>query len=100
MAARAHRLTVEWLLRYAPELNDIEQVWRDLKTHHLARRTFQNIRDLEQTIGKAVKGRNSERNRNPLAKQRISASCLQQNCVNSYMQQSRVSCIAADRHSL
>jgi transposase len=31
LAARAHWLTVEWLPRYAPELNDIEPVWRDLK---------------------------------------------------------------------
>jgi transposase len=28
MAARAHWLRVEWLPRYAPELNDIETVWR------------------------------------------------------------------------
>jgi transposase len=31
LAARAHWLTVEWLPKYAPELNDIEIVWRDLK---------------------------------------------------------------------
>src|SRR5271157_2024551 len=35
LAARAHWLTVEWLPKYAPELNDIEPVWRDLKAHHL-----------------------------------------------------------------
>ena len=29
LAARAHWLTVEWLPKYAPELNDIEPVWRD-----------------------------------------------------------------------
>ena len=29
-------LTVEWLPKYAPELNDIEHVWRDLKRHFLA----------------------------------------------------------------
>jgi transposase len=73
LAARAHWLTVEWLPRYTPELNDIEQVWRDLKTYHLAHRTFADIQDLEQTIDKAVKDRNSERNRDPLAKQGISA---------------------------
>ena len=28
LAARAHWLTVEWLPKYAPELNDIEVVWR------------------------------------------------------------------------
>jgi transposase len=36
LAARAHWLTVEWLPKYAPELNDIEVVWHDLKAHHLA----------------------------------------------------------------
>src|SRR3954469_8501880 len=29
-------LTLEWLPKYAPELNDIERCWRDLKQHHLA----------------------------------------------------------------
>jgi hypothetical protein len=40
LAARFHWLTVEWLPKYAPELNDIEVVWHDLKAHHLAHRTF------------------------------------------------------------
>ena len=40
LASRAHWLTVEWLPKYAPELNDIEAVWRDLKAHHLAHQTF------------------------------------------------------------
>ena len=31
LATRVHWLTVEWLPKYAPELNDIETVWRDLK---------------------------------------------------------------------
>jgi len=31
LAARAHWLTVEWLPKYAPELNDIEVVWHDPK---------------------------------------------------------------------
>src|SRR5205085_300253 len=35
-----HWLTVEWLPKYAPELNNIEIVWRDLKAHHLAHQTF------------------------------------------------------------
>ena len=30
LAERAHWLTVEWLPKYAPELNDIEGLWRDL----------------------------------------------------------------------
>ena len=28
-------LTIEWLPKYAPELNDIERSWRDLKRHFL-----------------------------------------------------------------
>ena len=36
-------LTVEWLPRYAPELNDIERSWRDLKRHYLAQRTFRDV---------------------------------------------------------
>jgi transposase len=40
MAERAHWLTIEWLPKYAPKLNDIEEVWRDLKRHHLAHQTF------------------------------------------------------------
>jgi len=43
LAARAHWLTVEWLPKYAPELNDIEPVWRDLKAHHLAHQTFADL---------------------------------------------------------
>ena len=45
LAARARWLTVEWLPKYAPELNEIEPVWRDLKAHprlpdlHRCRRT-------------------------------------------------------------
>ncbi len=31
LAARSHWLTVEWLSKYTPELNDIEVVWHDLK---------------------------------------------------------------------
>ena len=48
LAARAHWLTVEWLPKYAPELNDIEAVWRDLKAHHLAHQTFTDVADLDQ----------------------------------------------------
>jgi hypothetical protein len=32
-------LTLEGLPKYAPELNDIERCWRDLKQHQLANRT-------------------------------------------------------------
>jgi hypothetical protein len=40
LAARAHWLTVEWLPKYAPELNDIEVVWHDLKAFNLAHKTL------------------------------------------------------------
>ena len=48
LAERAHWLTVEWLPKYAPELNDIEDLWRDLKRHHLAHQTFTGPEDLDQ----------------------------------------------------
>jgi transposase len=73
LAARAHWLTVEWLPKYAPELNDIEPIRRDLKAHHLAHLTFANTDALNKAIHQAVKARNDERKPLPLAKQRISA---------------------------
>ncbi len=54
-------ITVEWLPRYAPELNDIERTWRDLKRHHLAHKTFKTAGDLECAIRAAVKTLNQER---------------------------------------
>jgi len=72
-AARAHWLSVEWLPKYAPELNDIERVWRDLKAHHLAHMTFTDSDALDRAIHKAVEKMNDERNQVPLADQRISA---------------------------
>lgn len=73
LAARAHWLTVEWLPKYAPDLNDIETVWRDLKAHHLAHQTFKNCEALDQAIHNAVQDRNQQRRRHSLAKKRISA---------------------------
>jgi len=73
LAARAHWLTVEWLPRYAPELNDIEPVWRDLKAHHLAHQTFADTVALDTAIHQAVHDLNRERMSVPLAKLRISA---------------------------
>ncbi|MHA7066460.1 transposase [Azospirillum argentinense] len=73
LAARAHWLTVEWLPKYAPELNDIEEVWRDLKRHHLAHQTFRSADHLERAIHDAVLSLNKERNRDPLDKPRIAA---------------------------
>jgi hypothetical protein len=54
-------LTVEWLPKYAPELNDIERAWRDLKHHHLAHRTFTDAHDLDATIHRSVSDMNRER---------------------------------------
>ena len=74
LSARAHWLTIEWLPKYAPELNDIEPVWRDLKAHHLAHQTFADADALDRAIHHAVSDLNQERMTIPLAKSRI--SCL------------------------
>jgi len=73
LAARAHWLTVEWLPKYAPELNDIEVVWHDLKAHHLAHQTFTDIAALDSAIHSGVENLNRERMVDPLAELRISA---------------------------
>ena len=73
LAERAHWLTVEWLPKYAPELNDIEPVWRDLKRHHLAHQTFKGPEDLDRAIHDAVATLNAERSRHPLGCQRTAA---------------------------
>lgn len=73
LAARAHWLTVEWLPKYAPELNDIEVVWHDLKAHNLAHQTFTDTHALHQAIHAAVAALNLERNRDLLGNSRISA---------------------------
>jgi transposase len=73
LAERASWLTIEWLPKYAPELNDIEELWRDLKRHHLAHQTFTGPDDLEHAIQEAVRKLNLERNRHPLANHRIAA---------------------------
>jgi transposase len=73
LAARAHWLTVEWLPKYAPELNEIEPVWRDLKAHHLAHQTFTDVNALDLAIHDAVIDLNRERIPDPLAMPRISA---------------------------
>src|SRR5712691_6214692 len=47
-------LTIEWLPKYAPELNDIERSWRDLKGHFLAHQTFINIDHLDRAIHQGI----------------------------------------------
>lgn len=71
--ARSHWLTVEWLPKYAPELNDIEQVWGQLKSRHLAHQTFADAPALTKAIHHAVTELNSQRVRHPWAQLRISA---------------------------
>ena len=73
LAARRHWLTVEWLPKYAPELNDIEVVWHDLKAHHLAHRTFLDAETLDRQIHLAVETLNQERSVDSLVNLRISA---------------------------
>lgn len=73
LEARKHWLTVEWLPKYAPELNDIEVVWHDLKAHHLAHQTFADTDALDRAIHTAVAALNRERSVDPLVSQRISA---------------------------
>jgi transposase len=73
LAARAHWLRVEWLPKDAPELNDIEGVWRDLKRHHLAHQTFTGPDDRDRAIHKAVMKLNGERHGHPWANQQIAA---------------------------
>lgn len=58
-------LTVVWLPKYAPELNDIERCWRNLKQQHLANRTFADADDLDRTIHRAVDRLNRERQAHP-----------------------------------
>ncbi len=54
-------ITVEWLPNYAPELNDIERCWRDLKQHQIANRTFPGADALDRAIRDAVDRLNRER---------------------------------------
>ncbi len=70
---RAHWPKVEWLPKYAPELNEIEPVWHDLKAHHLAHQTFADTNGLNTAIHDGVERLNRERMVDPLVKLRISA---------------------------
>jgi len=74
-AALANRpwLSVEWLPKYTPELNDIEHAWRDLKQHFLAHQTFHDIDALDQAIHAAVINLNTERQSKMCANLQIAA---------------------------
>lgn len=54
-------LVVEWLPKYAPELNAIERDWRHLKGQYLANRTFTDVQDLDRSIHQAVRSMNQQR---------------------------------------
>ena len=73
LADRAHWLAVEWLPKYAPELNDIEPAWKALKQNELAHQTFADADHLDRAIQAAVSNRNKEHAPHPWAKPRISA---------------------------
>ena len=47
-------ITVEWLPKYAPELNDIERDWRHLKRHYLANHVWRDAHDLDRCIHDSV----------------------------------------------
>jgi transposase len=74
-AALAKRpwLTVQWLPKYAPELNDIERSWRDLKRHFLAHQTFRSVEHLDAAVALAVDQLDHERSRHLCHDQRIAA---------------------------
>ncbi len=67
-ATRTSWLTVERLPRYAPELNDIERSWRDLKRHQLANHSFRSADDLDRTIPLAAAAMSQTRTNHPWAK--------------------------------
>lgn len=66
-------LMVEWLPKYAPELNDIERSWRDLKRHFLAHQTFTDVDHLDRAIHEAVAALNNERHMQVCTNLRIAA---------------------------
>ena len=60
--------------KYAPELNDIEVVWHDLKAYQLAHKTFTDVVELNDAIHTAVSDLNRERMTVPLANPRDSSA--------------------------
>ena len=68
---RKHRLTVESLPKYAPELNDIEFARHNPQARHLAHQTFADADALDRAIHAAVAALNRERTVNPLVIQNI-----------------------------
>lgn len=60
-------LTVEWLPKYAPEMNEIERDWLHMKQHYLANQVFTNEQELDDRIHRAVKDINQARARKQCA---------------------------------
>jgi hypothetical protein len=67
LVARSSWLSVEWLPKYAPELNAIERDWLHLKGRFLANRVFADAGELDQCIHASVRAINAERVRKPCA---------------------------------
>ena len=66
-------ITVEWLPKYAPELNDIERDWRHLKRHFLANQVFRDVNDLDRRVHSAVDEISRSRTSRLLAKSKRAA---------------------------
>jgi transposase len=64
---------IEWLPKYAPELNDIERSWRDLKSHFLAHQTFTDADHLDRAIHQGIAEMNHERQSRVCTNLRIAA---------------------------
>ena len=71
--ARRPWLTIEWLPKYAPELNDIERAWRDLKRHFLAHQTFRSVEAAQAAVVDAIQKLHQERITHVCLVQRIAA---------------------------
>jgi hypothetical protein len=61
LAARSAWLSVEWLPKFSPELNDIERDWRVLKGRYLGNRNFAHEIDLERSVVRAIDRLNTDR---------------------------------------
>jgi len=66
-------ITVEWLPKYAPELNDIERDWMHLKRHHLANHIWRDVGQLEQQIHRSVAAITRSRTQRPLVESKHAA---------------------------
>lgn len=61
LAARSSWLFVEWLPKYAPELNAIERDWLCLKRYYLANQVFADETALDQSIHASIRTINAQR---------------------------------------